>query len=71
MGPVHLDLPEDVAVAPTREPIPLMPVAGAKVKPAPDEAIAQAGKILAAAKRPIAVIGSTAMRLPTRICYAR
>ncbi len=43
MGPVHLDLPEDVALAPTREPIPLMPVAGAKVAPAPAE-LARAGR---------------------------
>jgi acetolactate synthase-1/2/3 large subunit len=63
MGPVHLDLPEDVALAPTREPIPLMPVAGSKIAPAPSDAIARAGKLLAAAKRPVAVIGSSAMRL--------
>ena len=63
MGPVHLDLPEDVALAPAREPVPQMPIARSKVAPAPAEAVARAGEILATAKRPIAVIGSTAMRL--------
>ncbi len=63
MGPVHLDLPEDVALAPAREPIPPMPVAGSKVAPAANDAIVRAGELLAAAKRPVAVIGSTAMRL--------
>lgn len=61
-GPVHLDLPEDVALAPTNEPVPTMsPVA--KLPAAPDAAIARAGELIAAAKRPIAVLGSTAMRL--------
>jgi acetolactate synthase I/II/III large subunit len=62
MGPVHLDLPEDVALAPTNEAVPgLSPRAA--VAPAPDAAIARAGELIAAAKRPIAVIGSSAMRL--------
>jgi acetolactate synthase I/II/III large subunit len=63
MGPVHLDLPEDVALAPAREPVPQMPVAGTKIAPAPDDAIARAGELLSTAKRPVAVIGSSAMRL--------
>jgi acetolactate synthase-1/2/3 large subunit len=62
MGPVHLDLPEDVALAPTNEAVPA-PAARAAVAPAPDAAIARAGELIAAAKRPIAVIGSSAMRL--------
>ena len=62
MGPVHLDLPEDVALAPAREPMPPMPVAGSKVAPAATDAIARAGELLAAAKRPMAVIGSSALR---------
>ena len=60
---MHLDLPEDVALAPTNEPVPQMPVVGAKSARASDEAIARAGDVLAAAKRPVAVIGSSAMRI--------
>jgi len=61
-GPVHLDLPEDVALAPAREALPaLTPV---RSLASPDEAaIARAGELIAAAKRPVAVIGSSAMRL--------
>jgi acetolactate synthase I/II/III large subunit len=62
-GPVHLDLPEDVALAPTSEPVPPMPLPTGRIAPAPDEAIARAGELLAAAKRPVAVIGSSAMRI--------
>src|SRR5262252_3855580 len=57
MGPVHLDLPEDVALAPTNDAMPgLSP--RAPIPPAPDAAIARAGELIAAAKRPVAVIGS-------------
>jgi acetolactate synthase-1/2/3 large subunit len=62
MGPVHLDLPEDVALAPTNEAVPA-PAPRAAVAPAPDAAIARAGELLAGAQRPIAVIGASAMRL--------
>ncbi len=62
MGPVHLDLPEDVAVAPAREAA-AAPLQRIGVVPAPDVALAKAGALIAAAKRPIAVIGSSAMRL--------
>jgi acetolactate synthase I/II/III large subunit len=61
-GPVHLDLPEDVALAPTNEPVPVL-VAPARLAAAPDAAIARAAALIGAAKRPIAVIGSSAMRL--------
>ena len=63
-GPVHLDLPEDVALAPATEDVPLLsePVA---LMPAPDAAIAKAMDLLRAAKRPVAVIGATAMRMKT------
>ena len=69
-GPVHLDLPEDVALAQVTEalaqasealPLPLpqpRPLA-----PAPQAAIARAGELLRAARRPVAVIGTSAMRL--------
>jgi len=61
-GPVHLDLPEDVALAGADEPEPdwdgpwFIPFAG-------DDAIARAADLIAGAKRPIAVIGASAMRL--------
>jgi acetolactate synthase-1/2/3 large subunit len=61
-GPVHLDLPEDVALSPTNEPLPA-PIPPAKIAPAPDVAIKRAGELIMAAKRPIAVIGSSAMRI--------
>ena len=62
MGPVHLDLPEDVALAPATEAVP-SPADHIAMAPAPDAEIARAAELIAAAKRPIAVIGSSAMRL--------
>ena len=59
---MHLDLAEDVALAPTNEPVPAL-AAPAPLAAAPDAAIARAAALIAAAKRPIAVIGSSAMRL--------
>ena len=64
-GPVHLDLPEDVALAPTNETVPDV---AALITPAPlpradAAAIARARELIAAARRPIAVIGASAMRL--------
>jgi acetolactate synthase-1/2/3 large subunit len=61
-GPVHLDLPEDVALAPAREAMPAAAVLPRLARPA-DGAIARAGALIAAASRPIAVIGSSAMRI--------
>jgi len=61
-GPVHLDLPEDVALAPTNEPVPVLAAPG-RLAAAPDAAIAAAAALLASAKRPIAVLGSSAMRM--------
>src|SRR6187397_1054727 len=60
-GPVHLDLPEDVALAPATE------QAGpttfvSRAAPAPDADVARARELIAAAKRPVAVIGASAMR---------
>ncbi|HEX9466614.1 MAG TPA: thiamine pyrophosphate-binding protein [Alphaproteobacteria bacterium] len=62
MGPVHLDLPEDVALAAAEEPPadipPPTPV------PAPSAAaLGEAARLIAAAKRPVAVIGASAMRM--------
>jgi acetolactate synthase I/II/III large subunit len=61
-GPVHLDLPEDVALAATNERV-AAPAQPAKPAAALDDAVARAHTLIAAAKRPIAVIGSSAMRL--------
>ena len=61
-GPVHLDLPEDVALAATNEPVPAL-AAAAKLAPAGDDAIARAADLIAAARRPIAILGSSAMRI--------
>jgi acetolactate synthase I/II/III large subunit len=61
-GPVHLDLPEDVALAAATEDVPAIP-SGRRARAAPDAAIARAAELLAGARRPVAVIGATAMRL--------
>ncbi len=61
-GPVHLDLPEDVALASTNEPMPAIE-APARLRLASDEAIARARVMISAARRPIAVISASAMRL--------
>jgi acetolactate synthase I/II/III large subunit len=61
-GPVHLDLPEDVALAPTNEPVPALAEPG-RLAVASDAAIARAAEVIASAKRPIAVLGSSAMRM--------
>ena len=61
-GPVHLDLPEDVALAPAAENVPA-PRTGRRL-PAPSEASLQrAAEMLRAARRPIAIVGASAMRL--------
>jgi acetolactate synthase I/II/III large subunit len=61
-GPVHLDLPEDVALAATNEEL-APPARAGKLATAPDAALARAAELIAAAKRPIAVVGATAMRV--------
>jgi acetolactate synthase I/II/III large subunit len=66
-GPVHLDLPEDVALATTNEPVPEL-AAPSRLPLAPREAIRRAAELIAAARRPIAVIGASAMRVdPERL----
>ncbi|HEY1365333.1 MAG TPA: thiamine pyrophosphate-binding protein [Xanthobacteraceae bacterium] len=62
MGPVHLDLPEDVALAATDEAVPA-PARAARLPAASDAAIGRAAALIAAAGRPIAVLGANAMRL--------
>jgi acetolactate synthase I/II/III large subunit len=61
-GPVHLDLPEDVALAATNESVPQL-AEPARLPPAAVAAIERAGELIAAARRPIAVVGASAMRL--------
>jgi acetolactate synthase-1/2/3 large subunit len=62
LGPVHLDLPEDVALAEATEPVPAIP-SGRPLAAAPEAMLRRAGEILAGARRPLAVLGSSAMRL--------
>jgi acetolactate synthase-1/2/3 large subunit len=62
MGPVHLDLPEDVALAATNEPVPAL-AAPPRLAAAPDAAIGRAAELIASAQRPIAVLGAAAMRM--------
>src|SRR6202008_4711456 len=68
-GPVHLDLPEDVALAPTNETVPALG-APSGLAAAADAAITRAAELIGAARRPIAVIGASAMRLrdPALLC---
>jgi acetolactate synthase-1/2/3 large subunit len=61
-GPVHLDLPEDVALAPAKEALPAL-VKPSRIAAAPNMALARAGQVIAAAKRPLAVIGASATRM--------
>jgi acetolactate synthase-1/2/3 large subunit len=68
-GPVHLDLPEDVALAPADEEV-AVPALPAKLAGAPAAAITRAAELIASAKRPMAVIGASAMRVadPLLLC---
>jgi acetolactate synthase-1/2/3 large subunit len=61
-GPVHLDLPEDVALAPASETVP-PPAPVPRLAPPSQAAISRAGELIAAARRPVAVIGSSAIRM--------
>ena len=61
-GPVHLDLPEDVALMPAREGLP-EPGKPSRIAAAPSAAIARAGQLIASARRPLAVIGASATRM--------
>jgi acetolactate synthase-1/2/3 large subunit len=68
-GPVHLDLPEDVALAPATETLaPATEAVGSMPERVPltsaaETSIAQAGELLRVATRPVAVIGASAMRI--------
>jgi acetolactate synthase-1/2/3 large subunit len=61
-GPVHLDLPEDVATAPATEAAPPSPPARSS-RAAAREALDRAAERLSSARRPVVVIGANAMRL--------
>src|SRR5262249_20419022 len=61
-GPVHLDLPEDVALAETNEPVPAFAPPALRARAA-DAAVERAAELIDAARRPIAVIGASAMRM--------
>ena len=61
-GPVHLDLPEDVALASATERAPRLST-GRPLGAAPEASLQRAAGILAAARRPVAVLGASAMRL--------
>jgi len=62
LGPVHLDLPEDVATAKATEGVPAI-APGRRPPAAPVPSLERAAELLRAARRPIAVLGSSAMRL--------
>ena len=61
-GPVHLDLPEDVALAETREAPPEIP-AGARLAAPEIAQLDAAYRRLAQAQRPVAIIGADARRM--------
>jgi acetolactate synthase-1/2/3 large subunit len=61
-GPVHLDLPEDVATADATEDVPAIE-APHPAEPAPADAVQRAAEMLRTARRPVAVIGASAMRM--------
>ncbi len=65
-GPVHLDLPEDVAVAAATETDPARIPRVTYAREASEDAVEKAIPIIATAKRPIAVLGSTAMRMENK-----
>ena len=65
VGPVHLDLPEDVALAQVEETA--HPVGDVSARQEFDPvALERASRMLASARRPIAVIGMNAMRMRER-----
>ncbi len=62
VGPVHLDLPEDVALAPAKERVPR--IADPKGAASPSRAsLVEAMALIRAASRPIVVIGANALRM--------
>ena len=71
MGPVHVDLPEDVSLAPASDGSGKPWTASVRpVAAAPDAEIDSAAELIAGARRPLAIVGSSAMRLrdPEWLC---
>jgi acetolactate synthase-1/2/3 large subunit len=72
-GPVHVDLPEDVSLAPAPAAsiasLPITVAAQGLTSKASDADVQAAVRLLAAARRPVAVIGASAMRIsdPARL----
>ena len=64
-GPVHLDLPEDVALAEATESVPDIRD-GKRVDAASEAAIDAGLGVLNTAERPVAIIGSSAMRMQNK-----
>jgi acetolactate synthase-1/2/3 large subunit len=62
LGPVHLDLPEDVAMAPAKEDVPSI-AAGRRLPRAGASSLERAAELLRSSRRPIVVLGSSAMRV--------
>ena len=62
LGPVHLDLPEDVALAPAQEKV-APPAAPVRIAAAANATIERAAQLIASAKRPVAVLGASAARV--------
>ncbi len=62
MGPVHIDLPEDVSLADAKADVPDA-VAPTPLPEAPESEFEAAIKLIRAASRPVAVIGASAMRM--------
>ncbi len=62
-GPVHLDLPEDVALAVSTEEIVPHDVCAKPLARASDDSLERARSVLSTARRPVAVIGASAMRM--------
>ena len=69
-GPVHLDLPEDVALENSAESVPQIFGAATPLPVADDSALATAAGLIAEANHPVAVIGASAMRMrnPKLLC---
>jgi len=62
-GPVHIDLPEDVSLAPAQTDAPAATARAAALPKAAESDIDAAAKRIAGARRPVAVVGSSAMRM--------
>jgi len=62
LGPVHLDLPEDIALLKTTEKIPLIPKR-TYMKKTSNRSLQKAIKILSRSEKPIAILGASTTRM--------